>query len=274
MSSEVLSVAVPGGRVAVERWAGEGPTVVLLHAGVVDRRAWAETASRLAPAYAVVAYDRRGFGDSPVGREPFRHIDDLRAVLDAVGADEVWLVGSSQGGKVALDATLTYPDRVAGLILLAPAVSGAPNELEADPETERLDAAVDAALTAGDLTEANRLEAWLLLDGPAGPEGRVAGRTRELFLEMNAIVLRSDAESEATGNSEVEAWSRLAEITGPVTIAWGELDIAVLNERCRELVQRLPDATGHALPGVAHLPYLEDPGAVADLIARSLRGAR
>ena len=142
VTSEYLSVEVPGGRLAVERWPGPGPTLVLLHAGVVDRRAWTATANQLAAAYAVVAYDRRGFGESPLGSDTFTHVEDLQAVLDAVDVERAWLVGSSQGGKVALDAVLSYPERVAGLVLLAPAVSGQP-DVEFDPETERLDAAID-----------------------------------------------------------------------------------------------------------------------------------
>ena len=154
-------------------------------------------------------------------------------MLDVVGVEQAWLVGSSAGGRVAVDAALAYPERVAGLVLLAPAVSGEP-DVEFGPETERLDALMEAADAAGDLDEVNRLEAWLWLDGPAGPEGRVSGPVRELFLAMNAIALRAEAESPAgAGNSEIDAWSRLAEITVPVTVAWGELDIEVLNDRCR-----------------------------------------
>jgi pimeloyl-ACP methyl ester carboxylesterase len=267
MTPDTLSVDVPGARLRAERWAGPGPTIVLLHSGVTDRRAWTETAQRLVDTYAVVTYDRRGFGESPMGADPFTHVDDLRAVLDALEVERAWLVGSSAGGRVTLDAALTFPERVAGLVLLAPAISGAPGGLEADPETERLDGLVDAAIESGDLAEANRLEAWLWLDGPAGPEGRVGGPARDLFLAMNAIALRSEAESAAgTGDSDVDAWARLGEIGVPVTVAWGELDIEVLNQRCRQIVERLPRATGRELPHVAHLPSLEDPDLIADLI--------
>lgn len=267
VTPETVSIDVPGGRLAGERWAGPGPTLVLLHSGVNDRRAWTETARRLADAFTIIAYDRRGFGESPASPDPFTHVEDLHAVLDATGVERAWLVGSSAGGRVVLDAVLAYPERVAGLVLLAPAISGAPGGLEADPETERLDGLIDAAIDAGDLGEANRLEAWLWLDGPAGPEGRISGPVRELFRDMNAIALRSDAESTAgTGDSDIDAWSRLAEIRMPVTLAWGELDIEVLNQRCAEIVERLPSASGRELPHVAHLPYLEDPDLVADLI--------
>ena len=146
--------------------------MVLLHSGVTDRRSWYEVADRLAPSAAVVAYDRRGFGDTGPPATSFSHLDDLMAVLDAVSDRPVWLVGSSAGGGLALDATLAQPQRVAGLILLAPAVSGAPVS-SVDPATDRLDRLREAALTAGDLDAANRWDTWLWLDGAAELEGRV-----------------------------------------------------------------------------------------------------
>ncbi|HLL63315.1 MAG TPA: alpha/beta hydrolase [Propionibacteriaceae bacterium] len=273
MTREFLHVDVPGGRLAGETWAGARPTLVLLHSGVTDRRSWYETADRLSPGYSLVAYDRRGFGQSVASSEVFSHVKDLSTLLDALDLDQVWLVASSAGGRVALDATLTHPERVAGLVLLAPAISGAPDIESLDPETQRLDTAIDQATDAGDLAEANRLEARLWLDGPAGPEGRVSGPVRELFFEMNAIALKSEAES-AAEETEVSAWSRLADITVPVTVAWGERDVPVLNERCQQIVDRLPNATGRQLPRVAHLPYLEDPDLTADLIRRAVVSGR
>jgi pimeloyl-ACP methyl ester carboxylesterase len=92
------------------------------------------------------------------------------------------------GGELALDLALRAPDRVAGLILLAPAVSGAP-EPSLDPDTQRLSDLIDQALAAGDLDELNRLETWLWLDGPSSREGRVGDPARALALAMNAIVI-------------------------------------------------------------------------------------
>ena len=46
-------------------------------------------------------------------------------MLGVVGVERAWLVGSSAGGRVAVDAALAYPERVAGLVL-APAVSRSP----------------------------------------------------------------------------------------------------------------------------------------------------
>jgi alpha/beta hydrolase family protein len=95
--AERFDVSRDGITLAGERWPGGGPTVVLLHEGVADRRGWAEVAGLLAPELAVVAYDRRGYGQTPPGPGPFSHLDDLLAVLDHAGAGPVWLAGASAG---------------------------------------------------------------------------------------------------------------------------------------------------------------------------------
>ena len=271
MSSARIAIPVDGASLIADRWTGSGPTLVLLHAGVCDRRCWREVGALLGAAGRdVVAYDRRGFGEVPAAGEPFRHVDDLLAVIDAVSPDApAWVVGSSMGGGVALDAALEAPDRVAALVLLAPAISGdpEPDDDQYVAATDGLAEAIDAAWTAGDLEACNRLEVQLWLDGPAGPRGRVSGPPRDLALEMNRIVLANDAEAEFDGSSGLDAASRLGEIELPVTVACGDLDVSFKLERSAQLAEALPRATFHNLAGRAHLPYLEAPDEVAALIA-------
>jgi len=265
-----MEIAAGDAALVADRWNGAGPTIVLLHAGVCDRRCWREVGARLAAAGRdVVAYDRRGFGEVPPAHGPFRHVDDVLAVLDAVSPDApAWLVGSSMGGGVALDAALEAPGRIAGLVLLAPAVSGDP---EPDEEayiaaTDGLAAAIDAAWTAGALEECNRLEVRLWLDGPGEPEGRVSGPPRELALDMNRIVCANESESEADGASGLDAAGRVHEIALPAIVACGDLDVALRVRRSAALADALPNATYRSLPGRAHLPYLEAPEEIAALI--------
>lgn len=269
MTHERVEIAAAGATLVADRWRGAGATIALLHAGVCDRRCWREVGARLGAAGRdVVAYDRRGFGDVPPAAGPFRHVDDLLAVLDAVSPDApAWLVGSSMGGQVALDAALEAPERVAGLVLLAPAVSGDPelDEEAVNAATDGLADAIDAAWTAGEQEACNRLEVRLWLDGPAGPEGRVGGPPRELALDMNRIVI-ANGESDSDGASGLDAAGRAREIAIPAIVACGDLDISIKVRRSAELADALANATYRSLPGRAHLPYLEAPEEIAALI--------
>jgi pimeloyl-ACP methyl ester carboxylesterase len=266
---ERVEIAVGGATLLGDRWIGAGRAIALLHAGVCDRRSWRDVGAQLSAAgWDVVAYDRRGFGEVPPSGGRFRHVDDLLAVLDAVSPDApAWLVGSSMGGEVALDAALEVPERVAGLVLLAPAVSGdrEPDEEAYNAATNGLADGIDAAWTASDLEGCNRLEVRLWLDGPAGPEGRVSGPPRELALDMNRIVI-ANGESDADGASGLDAASRVHEIALPAIVACGELDVSMKVRRSAELADALLNATYRRLPGRAHLPYLEAPDEVAALI--------
>lgn len=60
-----------------ERRAGSGPTVVLLHAGVTDRRSWRRVIDTLQGDLDTVVYDRRGFGETPASPTTFSHVVDL-----------------------------------------------------------------------------------------------------------------------------------------------------------------------------------------------------
>jgi pimeloyl-ACP methyl ester carboxylesterase len=62
---------------------------------------------------------------------------------------------------------------------------------------------------------------------------------------------------------------RLADVTMPVTVAYGERDVEDFAAIARGLAEALPDATLHPIPGAGHLPALEQPDAVADLVVRS-----
>ncbi|MGH2466621.1 MAG: alpha/beta fold hydrolase [Candidatus Limnocylindrales bacterium] len=267
---EALRVDRGGTALVGERRRGPGKAVVLLHEGVADRRSWRDVVGELDAALDVVSYDRRGHGDTAPPAGPFSHVEDLLAVLDHVGVGPAWLVGSSAGGGIAVDAALVAADRVAGLVLLAPGISGAP-EPDLDRDTARFERPLERAVAAGDLEEANRLETWLWLDGPAQREGRVPGAARELALAMNAVVLAHGVAEEA-GTSGVDAWSRLEELSLPVTVACGDLDAPFLVERSRGVADRVPGAAHRVLAGTAHLSALEHPQAVAGVISAAVAG--
>jgi pimeloyl-ACP methyl ester carboxylesterase len=234
--------------------------VVFLHAGVADKRMWQDQLAALSDGHRLIAYDRRGYGDTRYGTEIYSQIDDLLAVLDHQAIGKAVLVGCSQGGRIAIDFALTHPDRVAGLFLVAPAVTGAPSPEEFPPPVEALLELLEEAEEDEDLDRINMLEAWMWLDGPGSEEGRVGGAVRELFLTMNATALYADDPGGETNPAAFPvAYSRLEKIAQPAQVIWGDGDFPHIQQRCVHLVQAMPQALGTVISQTAHLPNLEQP---------------
>jgi len=260
MFSSTCDIEVDGAVLAVEFVQCDGAStapVVFLHAGVADSRMWDAQQATVRARRSTLRYDRRGFGITKV-RRPATHslVGDLCAVLDGVGVERADFVGCSQGGRIALDLALAAPERVASLLLVAPAVSGAP-DLAPEESTDSLARAIEAAETSNDLDRVNELEAQLWLDGPAGPVRRVGGSARELFLDMNGKALRSPITGDAV--EAPSAWHRLEDVRCPSCIVWGDLDLPHLQCRCELIVERIKWARRVVFPGVAHLLPLEAP---------------
>lgn len=245
---------------------GSGPPVVLLHAGVADRRMWAHQLATLAGAgFAAHAYDRRGFGESLHVDEEYSHANDLLAILDHVSPRRpALLVGCSQGGRIAIDACLARPGRVGALMLVSTAVSGAPGPGPTPPAIEAWIARLDQAEAANDVDAINALEAHAWLDGPLERDGRIGGAIRELFLAMNEMALR--AEQRGTELPPAAAWTRLSEIRVPTLVTWGDLDFPHVAAVGDHAARTIPQARRHVFKGAAHLPSLEQPVAFDRLL--------
>jgi pimeloyl-ACP methyl ester carboxylesterase len=89
---------------------GNGPPVVLLHAGIVDSRIWQTTVPLLATEHTVLAYDQRGYGRSQRPNGSYSLIDDLAWVLDDAQLEQAALVGLSRGGRIAIDFRAYAPE--------------------------------------------------------------------------------------------------------------------------------------------------------------------
>lgn len=239
---------------AAESW-GTGPDVLLVHAGVTDQRGWRHVIDVL-PDHRCLTYDARGYGRTTYAPEDgWSGVDDAVAVLDAYDVGRAVVVGASMGGKTSIDLTLVHPERVRALVLIGPAISGAPDPTY-EPAVLAMDDEAEAAEAAGDQDAINRLEARLWLDGPAAPEGRVGGEARALFLEMNGQALA--AEDPGDARSDARAWDRLGEIAVPTLLLVGEHDLRYIRENCAQAARTIPDSRMVDLPGVAHLPHLEN----------------
>lgn len=102
------------------------PVVVFLNGMTQSTAHWRSQARAFAERYAVVTYDARGQGATPVGDEALTlslHADDLAALFDEVGVDEAHVVGFSHGARVALQFANSHPDRIRRLVLVSATAS-------------------------------------------------------------------------------------------------------------------------------------------------------
>jgi pimeloyl-ACP methyl ester carboxylesterase len=236
---------------------GFGIPVVFLHSGVTDRRMWADQMRDLADeGYHVIAYDRRGHGETVTRDVPFNHVVDLEAVLDQLSVHAAIFVGSSMGGGLAIDFALEHPERTIGLVLVGTAISGA-ESAEIPEEAADLEDALIYAEERGNTDSINRIEAHLWLDGPLSEAGRVSGEPRERFLKMNEVVLNHP---KLSGEEEQHpAIDNLSAITAPTLLIVGELDMPDIVARHEDLSEELENAFAVVLEDTAHFPNLERP---------------
>lgn len=250
---------------------GSGPELLLLHAGVTDSRSWGPLRERIGAAHRIVAYDRRGYGDTVTTPDPHDPVDDAIAVLDAAGIERATVVGASRGGRLAIDLALLHPERVSGLVLIGAGVRGAPRldiAVFADSVRAVEEAYVDAEEGA-DPDELNRVEAHAWLDGWSAPEGRVRGWTRDLFLAMNGLHIQLAGQAGPETGGVPDAWKRVGTISVPTLVLVGAYDDTEI-ATSQHLGATIPGARLEILDGTGHLPHLEGHRRCLDLIAEFL----
>ena len=266
MTTEPFAVEIGGATLAgLEQ--GEGLPVVFLHAGVCDKRMWLDQMQAVADAgWHAVAYDRRGYGETTSPDEPFSHLDDLEALLDALDIHAAVLVGCSMGGGLAVDFALAHPGRVIGLVLVGTSITGAP--WSATAEERAIEMAEEDAWERGDLDLINKVQAHEWLDGPRTQSGRVGGAARVLFLDMNAKALEKPQLTQEEGRPD--AWGRVEDINAPTLLMVGDEDFTALVDRHETLSETMPNAFAVVLEGAAHIPSIEKPELVNSLLLQFL----
>lgn len=249
---------------------GELP-VVLLHAGVADRRMWEPQWAALTSDRDAVRLDLRGFGDS-TGRPdgPLSPVDDVLDTLAELEIERCHLVGASFGAGVAVEAAVTRPEAVASLLLAAPGGSLIP---EATPDLRAFAQAEGAALDRGDLDEAVEANVTWWVDGPQRDASAVDPTVRDLVRRMQRRAFELTADWDDLEEQELDppALERLAELDVPTLVVVGGQDLDAIRHAATLVVDRVPGARRVDWPDVAHLPSMERPDAFLELLRDWLR---
>ncbi|WP_406830078.1 alpha/beta hydrolase [Pedococcus sp. KACC 23699] len=242
---------------------GSGPPILLLHSGVADRRMWDDLVPALSHAFTVVRPDFRGFGDSPMSPGEYADADDLAALLDRLGIVDAAVVGSSFGGRVALELATLHPGRVSSLVLLCAAYRG----VEPTADVQEFGAEEDRLLEAGDVEGATELNVRTFL----GPDASEATRERLVGMQRRAfeVQLAADEQDPPPAPRRIEVDPTALAV--PTVVVSGARDLDLFKEIAAVLAREIPGAESVELEWAGHLPSLERPDAVLALLLDVLR---
>ena len=233
--------------------------VVLIHAGVADRRMWDSLWPALTAERDAVRLDLRGFGESTLRPHgALSPVDDVLDTLAELGIGRCHLVGASFGAGVAVEVALTRPDLVESLLLSAP---GGSLIAEVTPDLRAFIEAERSALAHDDLAGAVEANVAWWVDGPQRAAGDVDPTVRDLVRQMQRLAFEVTAEWDDVEEEELEpaALDRLAEIRVPTLVLVGALDLQAVHDAARRVVDGVPGARRVDWPGIAHLPSMERP---------------
>lgn len=245
---------------------GTGQPIVFVHAALGDRRMWAAQWQRFSATNRCVRMDLAGFGEHALASEPFSRAAHVAQLLDDHGITDAVVVGGSMGGRVSLELAVDRPDLVSGLVLVCGALPGH----EWSTQVRSTWAAEEAAIAAGDLDRAVDINLGFWLDGPDRDSARVTTAERALVAAMVRRSMEHEINAPDAPDERMLVESladRLNEIAVPTRIAWGTADVDDLEVIARRIASGVSDATLHPIEDSAHLPSMEAPGEINDLIA-------
>ena len=255
---------------------GDGPTDIVFVMGWVshleyfwNEPSFASFLTRLAAMSRLILFDKRGTGLSdpvPISELPTldQRIDDVRAVMDAVGSQRAVLMGVSEGGPLCASFAATHPEITAGLIMIgsyarrlrAPDYPWGPTAEDRDRFCQAI------------------IRDW---GGPVGIDERAPSRALDPeFRSWWAAYLRMGASPGAAValtkmNAEVDIRDVLPKIKVPALIIHRKGDRLLNIEEGRYLGRHIPGATMLELDGDDHLPFVGDQLEMLGAIDRFVR---
>jgi class 3 adenylate cyclase len=256
---------------------GQGPVDLVYVPGFLSHLEWnwqyppiARFLEQLSSFARLIVLDKRGTGLSdPVEGVPTleERMDDVRAVMDAVGSEQAALFGVADGGPLCLLFAATYPERTSALALYA---SLAKFTQDREYPWGWTPAGIQIYLSAGEPEWGTGVGAELLAPSLAGDD---------VYRNWFARLLRLSASPRmAMGllrmNTEIDVRAILPSVRVPTLVLHRRNDLFVASGHGAYLAEGIPDATFVELPGDDHWPWAGDADAVVARIQEFATGAR
>ncbi|MGV3650348.1 MAG: 3-oxoadipate enol-lactonase [Devosia sp.] len=239
--------------------AGSGrPVLVFANSLGTDFRIWRDVIVRLAGEYTILTYDKRGHGLSDLGNPPYtmdQHVDDLSGLIDHLGLGPAIIVGLSVGGMIAQGLVERRPDLVRGLVLC------------------------DTAHKIGDAALWNgRIDAVMGEGGIAGIADAILARwftaryraeETEAMAGWRNMLIRQPVEGYAgtcAALRDADYTDFVKTIAVPALCVVGDEDGSTPPDLVLALARLIPGARYEVIPGAGHIPPVEQPALLADMI--------
>lgn len=250
---------------------GPGPRLVLLH-GIGSRaESFLPLLPHLSPEFDVVMWNAPGYGGSvplanawPVEDD---YADALAAFLDALGFDQIHLLGHSLGTLMAARFAVRHPGRLASLTLAACASGYGVTPGNALPE--KVQARIDALTELGGPEFARTRAPRLVFEPDTHPDAVAAVERGMAAVQMPGYgqavrMLASGRLNESLGR-----------VTAPTTFLWAEGDVVTPEAQTLDAIAARRSAGGpepdhHRIPDAGHAFYLEKPAAFAGRVNQAV----
>lgn len=233
---------------------GDGVPVLLLHAWGETHRTFDRLLPLLPDTMHLVVPDQRGVGHSTKPADGYSLLHgaaDVIALLDALGIDTCWLIGTSSGGYLAQQLALDHPTRVRGMVLV-----GSPSNLQQPlPVTfgELLSSFHDP-VTRSDM---NALNGVLPLHSPV-PDSFIEDQMTAALTIPKHVWLASIG-----GLLDAVPPTDRGSIRVPTLILWGGEEDVLSASQAQELLAAIEDSHLVVYEGTGHLVLWEQPERVA-----------
>lgn len=237
------------------------PAILFSNSLGTDLRIWDDVTAGLGDRWRIIRYDQRGHGLSDNPSTPCTiddHADDLLALVDHLRLGPFALVGLSIGGMIAQSLALRAPQGLRTLVLLDTAAKIG--------TTESWNSRIDAIASGGIEPIADAILArWFTASFQAQRAVEFAG--------WRNMLVRTPATGYAASCAAVrdaDLTHCIGAIATPTLVLAGDQDFSTPPDLVKATADLIPGATFELIPSCGHIPPIEQPGFLADRIARHL----
>lgn len=248
------------------------PVFILLHGSMYNLFTWDEVFDEFSSIGRTIVYDQAPYGLSeklmagdwnevnPYTQEAA--IRQLVALLDALKLEEVYLVGSSYGGTLALRTAIEYKERVAGLILVDAAVfvsESMPRWLVNSPQMTNIGSLIARSMGSGIAFYENCYTDPSVFSGERKDKSMI-------MTEVNNWDFALWQYLKAWSDVSFDFESRIPDIQVPALVISGEDDKIVPVVDSEKLNSLIPNSKLHLIPEIGHLPHEEAPEQFLEIV--------